>query len=89
MHHGTFPYAALEQLLGFVPGPAADMYAFGVILWEICTGEAPLRGCLRLPHAPEECPQEIVDLMYRCWDSEPTARPRAAEAAQLIKSVLY
>lgn len=36
---------------------AVDMYSFSVLLWEIITGERPVRGHLRQPRVPEECPQ--------------------------------
>ena len=36
---------------------AVDLYSFGVVLWEIVTGERPRRGSLRSPRVPEECPQ--------------------------------
>ena len=36
---------------------AVDLYSFGVVLWEIVTGERPQRGSLRPPRVPEECPQ--------------------------------
>lgn len=31
--------------------------SFGVVVWEIITGERPQRGQLRMPRVPEECPQ--------------------------------
>ena len=35
----------------------ADIYSFGVVLWELVTKEMPFRGFLRDVHVPEECPQ--------------------------------
>ena len=36
---------------------AVDIYSFGVVLWEVVTGERPQRGSLREPRVPQECPQ--------------------------------
>lgn len=45
---GTLPYLAPEQVLGQSPGPEADVYAAGVILYWVLSGEHPFVG------APEE-----------------------------------
>ncbi|WP_117237384.1 serine/threonine-protein kinase [Thermus sediminis] len=45
---GTLPYLAPEQVLGKSPGPEADVYAAGIILYWILSGEHPFVG------APEE-----------------------------------
>ena len=41
--------------MGEEPSPAADIYSFGVVLWEICCQEAPQRGRRRDP-TPAEAP---------------------------------
>jgi Tol biopolymer transport system component/tRNA A-37 threonylcarbamoyl transferase component Bud32 len=41
---GTADYMAPEQLLGHVVTPLSDMYAFGVVLFEMVTGEKPYRS---------------------------------------------
>eukprot|EP00884_Botryococcus_braunii_P016084 jgi/Botrbrau1/3159/Bobra.0070s0125.2 len=85
---GTFPYVAPEVLLSGKAGCSADIYSFGVVLWEIVTGAVPKRGCMRTPRVPEECSQEVADLITRCCSVHPEERPTAADlmlwcAAQL------
>ena len=44
---GTFAYAAPEMLMGEKWNEKADVYSFGVLLWELATSEIPVRGQLR------------------------------------------
>lgn len=43
---GTFAWAAPELLLGEQCDESADMFSFGVVLWELCTGQQPVRGAM-------------------------------------------
>jgi serine/threonine protein kinase len=43
---GTLPYMAPEQLRG-TPIPASDIFALGVILYQLCTGRLPFRRSLQ------------------------------------------
>ena len=45
----------VQMLMGEEPSPAADIYSFGVVLWEICCQEMPQRGRRRDP-TPAEAP---------------------------------
>jgi serine/threonine protein kinase len=57
------PPAAPEILLNQKISEKADVYSFGVMLWEIVTGIAPVRGGLSDVSVPEDCPAEISDLI--------------------------
>ncbi|KAL4452680.1 hypothetical protein ABPG75_008342 [Micractinium tetrahymenae] len=84
---GTFAWAAPELLLGAESTTAADIYSFGVCLYEIVTGELPVRGQLRMPHVPTECPQEVADLFVQCTSGNPRARPSAQELVQRLSKL--
>lgn len=53
---GTWAWAAPEVLLGKQSTTQADIYSFGVVIWELVTGEQPIRGNAREVSVPAECP---------------------------------
>jgi serine/threonine protein kinase len=72
---GTPSYVAPERLAGARVTPAADMYAFGVLL-------------TRLFEEPEQAPPGIDRLRRRCLAADPRTRPTAQEAHVLVRAVL-
>lgn len=81
---GTLAWSAPEVLAGRRCSEKADIYSFGVLLWEIVCGEGPVRGQMRAPRVPEECPPEIVLLMATCCAEDPARRPTAEQLVALL-----
>ena len=89
---GVMPYMAPELLSGRGSySRATDVYAFGIIMCEISTGEKPfgefehdvqlalsiVKG-LR-PEPAEDTPPFYQDLLEKCWHPDPKKRPTAQE----------
>lgn len=89
---GTPAYMAPEQLAGGPVTPRSDLYALGLLLYEVCTGKRPFDAATlagwRRAHA-EEVPvppgQLVRDLdpavekvILRCLEKDPALRPRSA-----------
>lgn len=80
-------WCAIESLDDRLFSEASDVWAFGVVMWEIASyGRMPydqlktqevqrkVREGLRL-EKPANCPDELYDLMQQCWRVNRTDRP--------------
>ncbi|KAK9801972.1 hypothetical protein WJX73_004080 [Symbiochloris irregularis] len=84
---GTWAWQAPETITGTGVTTAADIWSFGVIMWELMTGERPQRGRYRTPRVPEEGPQSAVDLMRACMEEDPELRPTAGEIIRNLQKM--
>lgn len=65
---------------------AADVYSFGVLLIELTTQpEVSQRIQWRMPRAPDECPQAVLELITDCMLPDPALRPSAAQALRRLR----
>ncbi len=87
----TPQYAAPEQTQGHSLGPASDVYAIGVILYEMLTGRLPFRGQARelarqhaeepapsLAHWNPQVPPQVEQIVLQTLAKEPAQRYRTA-----------
>lgn len=85
---GTPAYMAPEQLNNPAVGPEADLYALGVILFEMVTGDVPFRGTVSqvlMQHLSAKVPGldalgPMGALIGTLLDKEPRSRPKDAAA---------
>jgi Flp pilus assembly protein TadD len=90
---GTLPYMAPEQLLGSVVDQRTDLFSFGVVLYEMATGQRPLAEVERanwiaaILHTPPVPPTklnpkvspELERIVFRCLEKQPENRYQSAK----------
>ncbi|XP_022943483.1 uncharacterized protein LOC111448239 [Cucurbita moschata] len=96
---GTLPWMAPELLNGSSNkvSEKVDVFSFGIVLWEILTGEEPyanmhygaiiggiVNNTLR-PTIPSYCDSEWRKLMEHCWAPNPSDRPSFTEVAGRLR----
>lgn len=100
---GTPPYASPEILQGLAPSPASDIYALGMILYQIFTGRFPLKSQsfvammkeqiyedpLRAESLPPALPERFAEVLFRMVARDPQQRYASArEVLNAINEVL-
>jgi serine/threonine-protein kinase len=93
---GKEAYLAPETLLGTGETPATDVYALGVMLHEIITGEPPMGDLVAVAarvrggHLPldEGLDPSAAAIVVAMMDLEPRARPSAEEVSEWLASLV-
>jgi serine/threonine protein kinase len=100
---GTPEYMAPEQARGDTPTPSIDVYAAGVLMFELLVGEPPftaanpleILGRKAVSPAPkvasrrDDIPEELAQLVDSCLAMEPEDRPKSArELGERLDAIL-
>jgi serine/threonine protein kinase, bacterial len=90
---GTSAYMAPEVIAGREPGPAADVYALGITLYELLAGQPPFvgntaavlhaHGTAAPPYAPG-IPEALWEVISGCLAKDPAARPSTTAVATAL-----
>lgn len=93
---GTCQWMAPEVLSSQKYDEKADVYSYGIILWEMLTGDVPYRGLSDAqiavqvcknhsrPKIPRNCPQNMAKFIKICW-SDMDKRPDFITIAKALE----
>lgn len=96
---GTLYYAAPEQMQGKPATPPNDVYATGLVLFELLAGKGPfdddpgvgLSRCFqpapRLTELVPQAPRALSDALAKALEQDPTRRPPAGALAEELRAV--
>lgn len=94
---GTCQWMAPEVLSSQKYDEKADVYSYGIILWEMLTGDIPYRGLTDVqiavqvcknhnrPKIPRNCPQNLAKFIKVCWSDDQDKRPDFSTIAKALE----
>jgi len=98
---GTVAYMSPEQASGQTVGPPSDVFALGIVLYELVTKQHPFKAetlvgylhaiTLQTPPSPRKLrqgiPAALDELILRMLHKEARQRPAAAEVAEALREI--
>lgn len=96
---GTYRWMAPEVINHRPYDQKADVFSFAIVLWELATlklpyeSMTPVQAALgvrmgKRPELPEDRHPKLLDLMQRCWDTDPVVRPSFFDIEVQLKELL-
>jgi len=96
---GTYRWMAPEVIEHKPYDTKADVFSFGVLLWELLTGQIPYNDHTPLqaavgvvqkglrPTIPPGCPMQLAAILTSCWSRDPAERPSFAELLRRLQEL--
>lgn len=93
---GSTRYMAPEVMASWPYTFSADIYSFGLLLWQTISMEEPFKNCTtsvlknmvrtlgNRPPLQKMWPAELRDLIESCWDGNPKRRPDSEKVVCLL-----
>lgn len=98
---GTPCWTAPEILRNARYTTKADVFSYGIVLWELVTRDEPFAGMpafqvifavgtkgVRLP-LPTVCPPELIKLILSCWQEDPSLRPPFSDIITYLERISF
>ncbi|KAG0588603.1 hypothetical protein KC19_2G255600 [Ceratodon purpureus] len=97
---GTYRWMAPEVIEHKPYDYKADVFSFGIVLWELLTGQVPYADLTPLqaavgvvqkglrPTIPENINPRLSELLHRCWKTNSKERPDFSEITGLLEEIL-
>ncbi|XP_057449224.1 serine/threonine-protein kinase STY17 isoform X2 [Lotus japonicus] len=96
---GTYRWMAPEVIEHKPYDQKADVFSFGIALWELLTGElpysylTPLQAAVGVvqkglrPSIPKNTHPRLSELLQRCWKQDPIERPAFSEIIEILQNI--
>jgi serine/threonine protein kinase len=96
---GTYRWMAPEVIEHKPYDHKADVFSFGILLWELLTGKIPYEYLTPLqaavgvvqkglrPTIPKHTHAKLSELLQKCWQQDPALRPDFSEILETLQRI--